>query len=99
MEPIVFKIFYEEEPSKYLTVSGAEGNPDEVRKIIFADTPNFHQLHDRLLRIENEKCNNKENIGSVLLPKYIRIKYIDEDGDRISIACDEDLKNVIEEKV
>ena len=98
-EPIVFKVFYEEEVSNCSTASGVKGKSDEVRKIVFASTPNFGQLHDRLLRIEDEKYNNKENIGSVLLPKYVRIKYIDEDGDRISIACDADLENVIEEKV
>ena len=66
---------------------------------MFANTPDFKQLYDRLVKIESEKRCNTENENTPSLPKYVRIKYIDEDGDRISIACNDDLKNVIVEKV
>ena len=100
-EPIVFKVFYEDESSNgsFEKASVSEPKTKEVRKIIFASTPDFKQLYDRLIKIESEKRYNTETENTPTLLKYVRIKYIDEDGDRISIACDDDLKNVIEEKV
>ena len=96
-EPIVFKVFYEDESTE--NASATESKVKEVRKIVFANTPDFKQLYDRLVKIESEKRCNTENENTPSLPKYVRIKYIDEDGDRISIACNDDLKNVIIEKV
>ena len=100
-EPIVFKVFYEDETPDVSIENALAKEPKskEVRKIVFDNAPDFKQLHDRLLKIESEKLCNTENENTPFLPKYVRIKYIDEDGDRISIACDDDLHNVIEEKV
>ena len=96
-EPIVFKVFYEE-----LAPSPNNQNVKEVRKLVFSNLPNFKQLYDRLVRIELEKQSAyHENVDSSsnLAPKNVRIEYIDEEGDRISIACNDDLQYLVEEKV
>ena len=100
-EPIVFKVFYEDDSSDGSSENASVTEPKtkEVRKIVFANIPDYKQLYDRLVKIESEKRYNTENENTQTLLQYVRIKYIDEDGDRISIACDDDLKNVIEEKV
>ena len=96
-EPIVFKVFYEG-----LVPCPNDQNVKEVRKLVFSNLPNFKQLYDRLVRIELEKQSAyRENVDSSsnLSPKNVRIEYIDEEGDRISIACNDDLQYLVEEKV
>ena len=96
-EPIVFKVFYEG-----LAPSPNDQHIKEVRKLVFSNLPNFKQLYDRLVRIELEKQSAyRENVDSSsnLSPKNVRIEYIDEEGDRISIACNDDLQYLVEEKV
>lgn len=106
-EPIVFKVFYEEDNASSSSGKNSYINIDptrvkEVRKLVFSNHPNFKQLYDRLVRIEHEKQTPcREIIDSSLstFPQNIRIEYIDEDGDRISIACNDDLQNLVNEKV
>ena len=96
-EPIVFKVFYEG-----LVPCPNDQNVKEVRKLVFSNLPNFKQLYDRLVRIELEKQSvYRENVDSSsnLAPDNVRIEYIDEEGDRISIACNDDLQYLVEEKV
>ena len=104
LEQITFKVFYNHDTGIYLdkNASKVEAESKEIRKIVFEGKPNFKQLYDRLIwqeHLEREKLSIIENDGVPILPKYVRIKYIDEDGDRITIGCDEDLQNVIEEQV
>ena len=61
-EPIVFKVFYEEDDASSSSDKNSSNNIDpsrvkEVRKLVFSNLPNFKQLYDRLVRIENEKQN------------------------------------------
>ena len=67
-EPIVFKVFYEVESSDVSIENSSvtELKAKEIRKVVFAYTPNFKQLYDRLVKIENEKRYNTEceNISS-----------------------------------
>lgn len=96
-EPIVFKVFYEG-----LAPCPNDQHVKEVRKLVFSNLPNFKQLYDRLVRIELEKQSAyRENVDSLsnIFPKNVRIEYIDEEGDRISIACNDDLQYLVEEKV
>ena len=99
-EPIVFKVFYEGQTS---CLSGQNGkNTKEVRKLVFSNLPNFKQLYERLVKIEQEKHNptRENNVSPLhLTPKNIRIEYIDDEGDRITIACNDDLQYLVEEKV
>lgn len=105
LEQITFKVFYDEDtvicPDKNTSKGEAESN--EVRKIVFTTKPDFKQLYDRVLnwssKSEREKHSIIENDGCSLLPKCVRIKYLDEDGDKITVGCDEDLQSLIEEKV
>ena len=99
-EPVVFKVFYEEP-----IPSSSDHNQQigkEVRKLVFSNLPNFRQLYDRLVRIEQEKqnaCGDNVDSSSIPILKNIRMAYIDEDGDRISIACNDDLQILVNEKV
>ena len=99
-EPVVFKVFYEEP-----IPSSSDHNQQigkEVRKLVFSNLPNFRQLYDRLVRIEQEKqnaCSDNVDSSSIPILKNIRMAYIDEDGDRISIACNDDLQILVNEKV
>ena len=106
-EPIVFKVFYEEDNVSSCSDKNSLNKTEpskvkEVRKLVFSNHPNFKQLYDRLVKIEHEKQNPcRENIDAALsiFPQNVRIEYIDEDGDRISIACNDDLHNLVNEKV
>ena len=101
--PMVFKVVYGDPYPKHRlseNVSSAPGATSlEVRKIVFTSTPDFKQLYDKLLMVENEKYYNKDNSTSNLSRGDFRIRYIDEDEDIISIACDDDLHNAIQGKV
>ena len=100
---IVFKVVYGDPyPKRHLSenVSSAPDTTNlEVRKIVFTSTPDFKQLYDKLLIVENEKYHNKDNSTSTLSRVDFRIRYIDEDEDVISIACNHDLHNAIQGKV
>ena len=100
---IVFKVVYGDPYPKYRlseNVSSAQDTTNlEVRKIIFTSMPDFKQLCDKLLMVENEKYHNKDNSTSTLSRVDFRIRYIDEDEDIISIACNDDLHNAIQGKV
>ena len=100
---IVFKVVYGDPYLKYRlseNVSSAQDTTNlEVRKIIFTSMPDFKQLCDKLFMVENEKYYNKDNSTSTLSRVDFRIRYIDEDEDIISIACNDDLHNAIQGKV
>ena len=100
---IVFKVVYGDPTPKRRFPENVSPGPDttdlEVRKIVFTSTPDFKQLYDKLLMVENEKYYNKDNSTSNLSRGDFRIRYIDEDEDIISIACDDDLYNAIQGKV
>ena len=100
---IVFKVVYGDPTPKRRFPENVSSGPDttelEVRKIVFTSTPDFKQLYDKLLMVENEKYYNKDNSTSNLSRGDFRIRYIDEDEDIISIACDDDLHNAIQGKV
>ena len=101
--PIVFKVVYGDPyPKRHLSenVSSAQDTTNlEVRKIVFTSTPDFKQLCDKLLMVEHEKYYNKDHSTSTLSRVDFRIRYIDEDEDIISIACNDDLHNAIQGKV
>ena len=101
--PIVFKVVYGDPYPTHRLSENVSSAPDttnvEVRKIVFTSTPDFKQLYDKLLMIENEKYYNKDNSTSNLSRVDFRIRYIDEDDDIISIACNDDLHNAIQGKV
>ena len=101
--PIVFKVVYGDPYPKCRLSENVSSAPDttnlEVRKIVFTTTPDFKQLCDKLLMVENQKYCNKDNSISTLSRVDFRIRYIDEDEDIISIACDDDLHNAIQGKV
>ena len=101
--PIVFKVVYGDPNPKHRLSDNVSSAPDatslEVRKIVFTSTPDFKQLCDKLLMVENEKYYNKDNSTSTLSRVDFRIRYIDEDEDIISIACNDDLHNAIQGKV
>ena len=100
---IVFKVVYGDPYPKCRLSENVSSAPDattlEVRKIVFTSTPDFKQLCDKLLKVENEKYYNKDNSTSSLSRIDFRIRYIDEDEDIISIACNDDLYNAIQGKV
>ena len=100
---VVFKVVYGDPyPKRHLSenVSSAQYTANlEVRKIVFTTTPDFKQLCDKLLMVENEKYYNKDISTSTLSRVDFQIRYIDEDEDIISIACNDDLHNAIQEKV
>ena len=100
---IVFKVVYGDPTPKRHFPENVSLGPDttdlEVRKIVFTSTPDFKQLYDKLLMVENEKYYNKDNSTSTLSRVDFRIRYIDEDDDIISIACNDDLHNAIQGKV
>ena len=100
---IVFKVVYGDPTPKRRFPENVSSGPDttelEVRKIVFTSTPDFKQLYDKLLMVENEKYYNIDNSTSNLSRGDFRIRYIDEDEDIISIACDDDLHNAIQGKV
>ena len=99
-EPVVFKVFYEEPIPSSSDRNQQTGG--EVRKLVFSNLPNFRQLYDRLVRVEQEKqnaCSDSIDSSSLPISKNIRMAYIDEDGDRISIACNDDLQILVNEKV
>ena len=101
--PIVFKVVYGNPCHKHHLSENVSSGPGatslEVRKIVFTSTPDFKQLCDKLLMVENEKYYNKDNSTSTLSRVDFRIRYIDEDEDIISIACNDDLHNAIQGKV
>ena len=100
---IVFKVVYGDPTPKRHFPENVSLGPDttdlEVRKIVFTSTPDFKQLFNKLLMVENEKYYNKDNSTSNLSRGDFRIRYIDEDEDIISIACDDDLHNAIQGRV
>ena len=100
---VVFKVVYGDPyPKRHLSenVSSAQYTANlEVRKIVFTTTPDFKQLCDKLLMVENEKYYNKDISTSTLSRVDFQIRYIDEDEDIISIACNDDLHNAIQGKV
>ena len=99
-QPIVFKVVYGDPTPKRRFPENVSSGPDttelEVRKIVFASTPDFKQLYDKLLMVENEKYYNKDNSTSNLSRIDFRIRYIDEDEDFICIACNDDLHTAIQ---
>ena len=100
---IVFKVVYGDPTPKRRFPENVSSGPDttelEVRKIVFTSTPDFKQLYDKLLMVENEKYYNKDISTSTLSRVDFQIRYIDEDEDIISIACNDDLHNAIQGKV
>ena len=100
-EQIIFKVFYEKGNPIYDSEStiNSEDDSNEVRKIVFACNPDFKQLCDGLVNSEKENQSKIQEDNSRLLPKHVRIKYLDEDGDKITIVCDDELQILIGEKV
>ena len=96
---IVFKVVYGDPTPKRRFPEHPDTADLEVRKIVFTSTPDFKQLFNKLLMVENEKYYNKDNSTSTLSRVDFRIRYIDEDEDIISIACNDDLHNAIQGKV
>ena len=102
-QPITFKVIFEEDDeisSSHKDERKTNDESQEIRKVVFNQVPDFKQLCDKLISLGRERlCHMEKTNCGFFPPKYVRIKYIDKDGDKITIGCDADLQNVIEEQV
>ena len=88
---VKFKVYFED------LSSGCEGI--EVRKLNMDSLPTFHNLTAHLKTVLNNNESKIDNVNNKAAAEYdddqaawIKIQYVDEDNDRVSITCQQELE-------